>query len=122
MHINIDINIKASEDITNSLLTLAAVLHNAVPIFNVNPKAIELKDERPMKNQEVLVPNEKVETSQPEVKEVTLQEVRGTLARLSKNGNQEEVKALIKRFGATKLTEIPKERYGELLSKANSIN
>ncbi|MCB2312104.1 rRNA biogenesis protein rrp5 [Clostridium tagluense] len=122
MHINIDINIKASEDITNSLLTLAAVLHNAVPIFNVNPKAIELKDERPMKNQEVLAPNEKVETSRPEVKEITLQEVRGTLARLSKNGNQEEVKALIKRFGATKLTEIPKEKYGELLSEANSIN
>ncbi|MBW9158804.1 rRNA biogenesis protein rrp5 [Clostridium tagluense] len=122
MHINIDINIKASEEITNSLLTLAAVLHNAVPIFNVNPKAIELKDERPMKNQEVLVAVEKVETSQPEVKEVTLQEVRGTLARLSKNGKQEEVKALIKRFGATKLTEIPKEKYGELLSEANSIN
>ncbi|MBZ9634659.1 rRNA biogenesis protein rrp5 [Clostridium sp. FP1] len=122
MHINIDINIKASEEITNSLLTLAAVLHNAFPIFNVNPKAIELKDERPMKNQEVLAPNDKVETSQPEVKEVTLQEVRGTLARLSKNGKQEQVKALIKRFGATKLTEIPKEKYGELLSEANSIN
>ncbi|MBU3128993.1 rRNA biogenesis protein rrp5 [Clostridium tagluense] len=122
MHINIDINIKASEEITNSLLTLAAVLHNAVPIFNVNPKAIELKDERPMKNQEVLVAVDKVETSKPEVKEVTLQEVRGTLARLSKNGKQEQVKALIKSFGATKLTEIPKEKYGELLSEANSIN
>ncbi|GCD11641.1 rRNA biogenesis protein rrp5 [Clostridium tagluense] len=122
MHINIDINIKASEEITNSLLTLAAVLHNAVPIFNVNPKAIELNQQRPMKNQEVLAPNDKVETSQPEVKEITLQEVRGTLARLSKNGKQEQVKALIKRFGATKLTEIPKEKYGELLSEANSIN
>ncbi|MBU3145624.1 rRNA biogenesis protein rrp5 [Clostridium sp. CF012] len=128
MNINIDINIKASEDITNSLLTLAAVLHNAVPIFNVNPKAIELKNERSMKNQELdmknqelIAQNEKIETSKSEVKEITLQEVRGTLARLSKNGKQEEVKALIKSFGATKLTEIPKEKYGELLKGTNSI-
>ncbi|MGH4137756.1 hypothetical protein [Clostridium sp.] len=42
MNINIDINIRASEDITNSLLTLAAVLHNAIPVFNENQKPIEL--------------------------------------------------------------------------------
>jgi len=125
---NINVNITASEEVTNAFLTLAAVLHNAIPIFNVNPKAIELKQEFPMKNQELdmknqelLASNEKVETSNPEVKEITLQEVRGTLARLSKNGKQEEVKALIKKFGATKLTEIPKEKYGELLSQTNSI-
>lgn len=122
MHINFDINIKASEEITNALLTLAAVLHNAVPIFNVDTKEVELKQEFQMENQEELVPNEKVETSKPEVKEITLQEVRGTLVRISKNGKQEQVKALIKKFGATKLTEIPKEKYGELLSETNSIN
>lgn len=126
---NINVNITASEEVTNAFLTLAAVLHNAVPIFNVNPKAIELKQEFPMKNQELdmknqelLASNEKIETSKPEVKEITLQEVRGTLARLSKNGKQEQVKALIKSFGVTKLTEIPKEKYGELLNGTNSIN
>ncbi|MBZ9689800.1 hypothetical protein G9F72_026360 [Clostridium estertheticum] len=46
----------------------------------------------------------------------------GTLARLSKDGKQEQVKALIKSFGVTKLTEIPKEKYGELLNGTNSIN
>lgn len=34
MNINVDVNIKASEEITNALLTLAAVLHNAVPLFD----------------------------------------------------------------------------------------
>ncbi|MCB2312099.1 hypothetical protein LGL55_11940 [Clostridium tagluense] len=70
MHINIDINIniKASEDITNAILTFAALFHNAVPTFNVNPKAIEIKQEIDMKNQEVAVTNEKVETSKSEVK------------------------------------------------------
>ena len=122
MNINIDINIRASEDVTNSLLTLAAVLHNAVPIFNENPKAIEQKLEHPRKSEETLTANEKVETLKQEVKEITLQEVRNTLTRLSKNGKQTEVKALIKKFGATKLTEIPKEKYGELLSETGLIN
>lgn len=121
MNINIDINIRASEDVTNSLLTLAAVLHNAVPIFNENPKAIEQKLELPRKSEEILTANEKVETLKQEVKEITLHEVRNTLTRLSKNGKQTEVKALIKKFGATKLTEIPKEKYGELLSETELI-
>ena len=122
MNINIDINIRASEDITNSLLTLAAVLQNAIPIFNENPKAIERKLELPRKSEEIQTANEKVETLKQEVKEITLQEVRGTLTRLSKNGKQAEVKALIKKFGATKLTEIPKEKYGELLKQTDLIN
>ena len=53
MNINIDINIKASEDITNSLLTLAAVLHNAVPIFNENPKVIQPKEELNVNDKEL---------------------------------------------------------------------
>ena len=134
MNISIDINIRASEDITNSLLTLAAVLHNAVPIFNENPKVIETKEEPIIKNKEVKVlnevkalkevgaPKEKVETSNHEVKEVTLEEVRGSLSSLSDKGKGEEVKALIKKFGASRLTDIPKEKYEQLLSEADSLN
>ena len=122
MNINIDINIRATEDITNSLLTLAAVLHNAIPIFNENPKAIGVVEETITRNKELQAPNDMVETSKQEVKEITLEEVRGTLTRLSKNGKQAEVKALVKKFGATKLTEIPKEKYGELLSEIDLID
>ena len=122
MNINIDINIRATEDITNSLLTLAAVLHNAIPIFNENPKVKGVVEETIKRNKELQAPNDLVETSKQEVKEMTLEEVRGTLTRLSKNGKQAEVKGLIKKFGATKLTEIPKEKYGELLSEINLIN
>ena len=122
MHINIDINIKASEDITSSILTLAAVLHNKVSILKENPKGIETKEEIHIVNEVQKAINEKVETSKPEAKEITLQEVRDTLARLSKSGKQDQVKALIKKFESTKLTDIPKEKYGELLSQTNLIN
>ncbi len=128
MNISIDINIRASEDITNSLLTLAAVLHNAVPIFNESPKAIMPKEELNIKNneaealKEVGAPKEKLEPSKQEVKEITLQEVQGILKRLSDNGKGKEVKTLIKKFGVARISEIQKEKYGELLNEANFIN
>jgi len=140
MNISIDINIRASEDITNSLLTLAAVLHNAVPIFDKSPKVIEPKEEPIIKNKEVKAlneanalnevkvlkevgaPKEKVETSNQEIKEISIEEVRGILGTLSENGKGKEVIELIKKFGVTKLTDIPKEKYVELLSEARSLN
>lgn len=128
MNISIDINIRASEDITNSILTLAAVLHNAVPIFDKSPKVIEAKDEPSIKNEEMKAPKEmevsreKVEASKEEVKEITIEEVRATLARLSENGKDLEVKTLIKKFGVKKISDIPKEKYEQLLSEANFIN
>ena len=118
MNISIDINIRASEDITNSLLTLAAVLHNAVPIFNENPKLIAPEEELDIKNKKLEAPIEKVEISTQEVKEITLEEVKDTLIKLSKAGKREEVKALIKKFGFINLGQIPKEKYGELLKEA----
>ena len=122
MNIKLDINIKASEDITNSLLTLAAVLHNAVPIFNENPKVILPKEELNIKNKKSESQNEKVELLEQEITEITAQQVRGILSRISDDGKASEVKALIKKFGATRLTDIPKEKYGELLKEANLIN
>lgn len=127
MNISIDINIRASEDITNSILTLAAVLHNAVPIFDKSPKVIEGKEEPSIKNEEMKAPKEmevsreKVETSKEEVKEITIEEIRATLARLSENGKDLEVKTLIKKFGVKKISDIPKEKYEQLLSEANFI-
>jgi hypothetical protein len=122
MNISIDINIRASEDITNSLLTLAAVLHNAVPIFNESPKAIMPKGEHNIKNKELQAPKEKLETLKQEVKEITVKEVRDTLRQLSENGKGKEVEALVRKFGAIRLSEISKEKYGELLKESKSIN
>lgn len=61
------------------------------------------------------------EDSSPSAKAVTLEEVRGVLAPLSQNGKGQEVKDLIASFGATKLTEIPAEKYGELLAAAKGL-
>ena len=122
MNINIDINIKTSEDITNSLLTLAAVLHNAVPIFNENPKVIQPKEELNIDNKELQVDKEKLEVTCKVVKEITLKQVKDILIKLSEAGKGEEVKTLIKSFGAAKIAQIPKEKYGELLQEVDLMN
>lgn len=51
----------------------------------------------------------------------SLEDVRAKLAGLVQSGKQAEVKELLAAFGATKLSEIPAERYGELMEKAGAI-
>jgi hypothetical protein len=120
MNITIDVNIKASEEVTNSLLTLAAVLQNAVPVFDESKKAIEDKETQ---KKEKVTENKaiKKEDKKEEQKVITLEAVRTKLTSLSQSGKQAEVKVLIKKFGVAKLTDIPKEKYAELLKAAEEI-
>ncbi|AEE92547.1 conserved protein of unknown function [Tepidanaerobacter acetatoxydans Re1] len=61
-------------------------------------------------------PKEKVEDNLP-----TLEQVRAKLAALTQSGKQAEVKALITKYGAKKLSEIPEDKYPELLKDAEGI-
>ena len=51
----------------------------------------------------------------------TLEQVRAKLADLQRQGKRAEVKALIQSFGVSKLSEVPAERYAELMEKADEI-
>lgn len=51
----------------------------------------------------------------------TLETVRAKLATLSQNGMQKEVKAIIESFGVKKLTDIPAEKYPEVMEKAAAL-
>lgn len=52
---------------------------------------------------------------------VTLEQVRAKLAELTRNGKREQVKALLNEFGANKLSEVPADKYAELMEKAAEI-
>lgn len=52
---------------------------------------------------------------------VTLEDVRGVLAKLSQGGKANEVKGLIAKFGAAKLTEIPADKYSDVLAAAQEL-
>lgn len=70
------------------------------------PKAEEPKEEAPA----------------PEVKEVSLTDVRAVALRLSKSGKQSELKEAFGKFGAKKLSDIPKESYPALMEELGKIN
>lgn len=61
------------------------------------------------------------EEKKEEKKPLTLEEVRSLLASKSRDGYTAEVKALLKKFGANKLSEVKPEDYEELCLQAEVI-
>ena len=107
MELNIKVKIE-SPDILNGLLALAdeiskARISSKTVVQAVNATATE----------------DKAKIEAPKV--TTLEEVRAKLTSLSQCGKQAEVKEIIKKFGASKLTDIPKDKYEELLKAAEAI-
>ncbi|MHD0084553.1 hypothetical protein ACQX3M_11780 [Corynebacterium diphtheriae] len=57
----------------------------------------------------------------PEVVQVSLEQVRTVLARLSQAGHTAQVRELIQAAGANKLSEVDPSKYGQLLEQAEAI-
>ena len=58
---------------------------------------------------------------EPEEKPLTLEEVRAVLAEKSRSGHTEEVRALLNKHGADKLSEIDPVEYAVLLTEAEVL-
>ena len=54
-------------------------------------------------------------------KQPTMEEVRAILADISRNGKTEDMKALLHKFGATRLSEIKPEDYTALIEAARGV-
>lgn len=52
---------------------------------------------------------------------ITLEEVRGVLAKKAQEGKQAEVRELIKTYGVSKLSEVEAKHYVELMKKAEEL-
>ena len=57
----------------------------------------------------------------PEVKKYSLQEVRGILASLAGKGKKAEAKALLTKYGASRLSDVKEEDYPALVAEAEVI-
>lgn len=57
----------------------------------------------------------------PEVVQVSLEQVRTVLARLSQAGHTAQVRELIQEAGAAKLSEVDPSKFGQLLEQAEAI-
>lgn len=58
---------------------------------------------------------------QPAEKQPSMEEVRAILADISRNGKTEDMKALLHKFGATRLSEIKPEDYTALIEAARGV-
>jgi len=68
-------------------------------------------------------PNQTVQPVEPksEVKEVKLEQVRAVLAEKSQDGFTAEVRGLLEKYGATKLSQIDPANYAALLADAEGL-
>lgn len=60
-------------------------------------------------------------TPAPEVKKYTFQEVRGIMATLAGKGKKAEAKALLTKYGASRLSEVNEEDYDALVAEAEVL-
>ena len=136
MNLNIDVNIKVSEEAMKAILeTLKVVqnmqLNNVVESECIGPQGDKekvLKEKstasnvtRNSKNSKGTKKEEASNTKEQEDKKISLEDVKTKLAALSQDGKQAQVKALITEFGAKKLSDIPPEKYVALLEKADEL-
>lgn len=101
---------------TKLLLDVVTDLHSLADSLQAVADALANNDpvERPK--------SEKSEPeNQPEKKQVTLEEVRAVLAEKSHDGFTAEVRALLQKYGASKLSEIDPSNYSSLLSDAEGL-
>jgi len=66
-------------------------------------------------------PAEKTEAQPTKEKPITLEAVRAVAAKIARAGGTEQVKALIEKHGADKLSAVPSEQYGALLKELEGI-
>ena len=122
MDINVNIKLDAPE-LAGAIQSWAAAFHEAISIYTGEadtPKRLENETESEDPSQ-ITLDEFIAEQQSAEPPKVTLETVRAKLASLAQSGKQAEVKKLITSFGAKKLREIPKEKYPELLKKAEEL-
>ncbi len=77
--------------------------------------------EKPKKREEKTKNGKKAGQPEKKEKSLTLEEVRTVLAEKSRSGHTEEVRALLNKHGADKLSEIDPAEYPALLAEAEVL-
>ena len=54
-------------------------------------------------------------------RKLTIAEVRAYVAERTKRENRAQIKAILKGFGVSKLTELPEDKYGQLMDEVSKL-
>lgn len=118
MNVNMSFTINATtaQEISRGIRELAAILDASAKDAGINPEPAKV-EVAPAPE----APQNPATPAVPATQTVSMEDVRSKLAGLVQSGKQAEVKELLASFGATKLSDVPEERYAELLEKAGAI-
>ncbi len=70
---------------------------------------------------EASVVNEPMSANTPPARKHTIAEVRAFVAERAKPENREKIKAILNGFGVSKLTELPEDKYGQLMDEVSKL-
>ena len=79
----------------------------------VDPKWVE--------EAEASVVNEPMPTTALPARKYTITEVRAFVAERTKPENRAQIKAILKSMGVSKLTELPEDKYGQLMDEVSKL-
>ena len=102
--------------VADDLRKCADILHGLADLLTEDADASTAKPEKPA---ETLA--EKTEAQPAKETPVTLEAVRAVAAKIARAGGTEQVKALIEKHGADKLSAVPPAEYGALLKELEGI-
>lgn len=135
MDININVNFNCRELI--KVLTLSARFFKALD--EKESEALGTDGELPKDQEEGLIwkledvkgESEEKDAKEEKLKEqdayvlfkeeVTLGDIREKLAAMSQKGDHERVRQLLIKYGGERLSDVPRENYGDLLKEANEV-
>lgn len=101
---------KIIKDIASNLNAITVSLEALIEVLNITTATDEVKKDA-----------EDVVTTITKAEPITIEKVRAVLAEKSQSGKQPEVKALIVKYGANKLTDIDPVHYEALLKEAGVL-
>lgn len=116
--------IKLLLDVVSDLHSLADSLQAVADVMVQNESAVDMAAEEkaePEKKADTKPAGKKKAAAEPEEKPLTLEEVRAVLAEKSRAGHTAEVKALLTKHGADKLSDIDPAEYPALLADAEVL-
>lgn len=96
----------------NCYQTLADDLQELCEVFSANENSVSTSDSGSNET------SAEDETNEPTI---TLEEVRTVLAKLAQDGKQAELKALIGKYGAKRLSEVESKYYLAILKEAEEM-
>ena len=111
-NITVTVTGRSPQDIAETFKTLASTWGNYA-----GPTA----DPSPAKDVPAEPAAEEPESMQIQTPVLELETVRARLVELSRAGKQAEIKSILNSVGADKLSDVPSERYAEVLAAAEAI-